>query len=86
MLQSRKRPLQQVAGAGGKRRRMANRATNMYFHQNNMFAAKDLSHGRHKPWSALGAWFMGPKAENGDLFQDLVTKTIDSHIKFRRHM
>ena len=66
---------------------MANRAPNMYYkHQNNMFAAEDLSHGRHKPWSALRAWFMGPKAENGDLFQDLVTKTIDSHIKFRRHM
>ena len=51
-----------------------------------MFAAEDLSNGRHKPWSAFGTWFMGPKAENGDLFQDLVTKTIESHIKFRRHM
>ncbi|KAL9973863.1 hypothetical protein ACROYT_G020369 [Oculina patagonica] len=49
-----------------------------------MFSKSD--HGRHKPWAALGAWFMGPKAENGDVFHDLVTQTIDSQIKFRRHV
>lgn len=85
MLQSRKRPAQQTAGATGKRKRMANPAS-MYAPQSNMFAKKDLSHGRHKPWSALGAWFMGPKAENGDIFQNLVSDTIDSQIKFRRHI
>lgn len=62
---------------------MANRAPNVYFYQNNMFAAKDLSHGRHKPLLELGSWDL---RQSGDLFQDLVTKTIDSHIKFRRHM
>ena len=85
MLRSRKRPAQQVAGVGGKRKRMANPAP-MYTHQSNMHAKRDLSHGRHKPWSALGAWFMGPKAENGDAFQNLVKQTVDSQIKFRRHM
>ena len=28
-------------------------------------------------------WFLGPKAENGDVFRDLLTKAIDSHIGFR---
>lgn len=85
MLRCRKRPAQQVAGAGGKRKRMAKPAA-MYNHQNNMFTKRDLSHGRHKPWSALAAWFMGPKGENGDVFQSLVAQTIDSQIQFRRHM
>lgn len=83
MLQSRKRTAQRVAGAGGKRQRMAKPAP-MYSHRRNMFSKSD--HGRHKPWAALGAWFMGPKAENGDVFHDLVTQTIDSQIKFRRHV
>ena len=34
-------------------------------------------------WAALGAWFLGPKAENGDLFKDLLTNAVDSHIGFR---
>ena len=85
MLQSRKRSAQRAAGAGGKlkRQRMAKPAP-MYSHHRNMVAKQ--GHGRHKPWAALGAWFMGPKAENGDVFHDLVTQTIDSQIKFRRHV
>ena len=83
MLQSRKRTAQRATGAGGKRQRMTKPAP-MYSHCRNMFSKQD--HGRHKPWAALGAWFMGPKAENGDVFHDLVTQTIDSQIKFRRHV
>ena len=83
MLKSRKRTAQQVAGVGGKRRRIAKPAP-MYRHRRNMLLKGDQS--RHKPWAALGAWFMGPKAENGDVFHDLVTQTIDSQIKFRRHV
>lgn len=83
MLQCRKRTAPQVAGVGGKRQRIAKPAP-MYSHRRNMFSKPD--HGRHKPWAALGAWFMGPKAENGDVFHDLVTQTINSQINFRRHV
>ena len=40
----------------------------------------------HKQWAALGAWFLGPKAENGDVFRDLLTRAVDSHIGFRRRL
>ena len=86
MLQCRKRTAQQVAGAGGKRQRTAKPAA-MYDHRRNMFSKRhDYSHGRHMPWAALGAWFMGPKAENGDVFQDLVTQAINSQRSFRHHL
>ncbi len=34
--------------------------------------------------SALGGWFLGPKAENSDLFQKLVTKVLEAHFEDRR--
>ena len=42
---------------------MANRAPNVYFYQKNMFAAKDLSHGRHKPLLELGSWDLRQRME-----------------------
>ncbi|KAK2547035.1 L-tyrosine decarboxylase, partial [Acropora cervicornis] len=36
------------------------------------------------PCAALGAWFLGPNGENADIFQDLLTKAVNSHISFRR--
>ena len=47
---------------------------------------QDGSRKHEKPWAALGAWFMGPKAENGNVFHELVTQTIESQINFRRHV
>lgn len=37
----------------------------------------------HEPWAEVGAWFIGPKGENGDMFRDLVMRAIDHHIEFR---
>ena len=38
---------------------------------------------RQKQWASLGAWFLGPKGENGEMFRELLTKAVDSHIGFR---
>ena len=37
-----------------------------------------------KPYAAVGAWFVGPKAENAHVFTDLATKAINSHFDFRK--
>ena len=59
----------------------------MYSHHRNMRSKhQDGSRKHEKPWAALGAWFMGPKAENGNVFHELVTQTIESQINFRRHV
>lgn len=59
----------------------------MYSHHRNMRSKhQDGSRKHEKPWAALGAWFMGPKAENGNMFHELVTQTIESQINFRRHV
>ena len=49
-----------------------------------MYTSRDFKGSVHKPWAAVGAWFLGPKAENGDLFGDLVKSSVDSHILFRK--
>lgn len=33
--------------------------------------------------ASLGAWFLGPKGENGDLLKDLVNQAIDVHVRDR---
>ena len=38
----------------------------------------------NNPCAALGAWFLGPNGENGDIFQDLLTRAVESHVKFRQ--
>lgn len=39
--------------------------------------------GEAKPWAAVGTWFLGPKAENADVFEKLMNKAVHSHFKFR---
>ncbi|KAJ7389686.1 hypothetical protein OS493_029578 [Desmophyllum pertusum] len=56
----------------------------MYSQQREVFSRGDHVQDTHKQWAALGAWFMGPKAENGEVFRDLLTQAIDTHIGFRR--
>ncbi|XP_068716270.1 uncharacterized protein [Montipora foliosa] len=38
----------------------------------------------NNPCAAMGAWFLGPNGENGDIFQDLLTRAVESHVKFRQ--
>ena len=56
----------------------------MYSQQREVFSRGDHVQDTHKQWAALGAWFMGSKAENGEVFRDLLTQAIDTHIGFRR--
>ncbi|KAL4238903.1 hypothetical protein ACF0H5_003610 [Mactra antiquata] len=37
-----------------------------------------------KQWAALGAWFLGPKAENIDVFNRLAIEAFNGHADFRR--
>ena len=55
----------------------------MYSQQREVFTRGDHAVDRQKQWASVGAWFLGPKAENGEVFRDLLTKAIDSHIGFR---
>ena len=81
MFSRRKRPAQQLGGSGGKRPRLSKAP--MYTQQRKVFSKGDHVGDKHKQWAALGAWFLGPKAENGDVFRDLLTSAVDSHIGFR---
>lgn len=38
-----------------------------------------------KPREALRAWFLGPRAENADLFERLITEALRDHIFWRRN-
>ena len=55
----------------------------MYSQQREVFSREDHEVCRQKQWASLGAWFLGPKAENGEVFRELLTKAVDSHIRFR---
>ena len=37
------------------------------------------------PDDALRAWFIGPRAENADLFERLVTEALRDHVFWRRN-
>ena len=80
MFRQRKRTSKEVAVAGGKRSRLSKAP--MYTPHRKVFCkgAQD----KHQPWAALGAWFLGPKAENGDVFRDLLTRAVDRHAAFRQ--
>ena len=82
MFKPRKRPAQDAAGAGGKTPRLTKAL--MYSQRRYVFSRADPVHDKQKPWAALGAWFLGPKAENGDVFRDLTTQAINTHIRFRQ--
>ena len=76
MFRRQKRTAEDVAAAGGKRPRLSKAP---------MYLPYRLGHAldKHKQWAALGAWFVGPKAENGDVFRDLLTQAVDKHFGFR---
>lgn len=53
----------------------------MFTHRRSIFSKRITE---AKPWAAVGTWFVGPKAENADVFKDLMTEAIDSHFNFRQ--
>ena len=36
------------------------------------------------PWAKVGAWYVGPKAENEEIYKEMVLKAVDSHLDFRK--
>ena len=58
--------------------------TAMYNQRRACFSSHDPKADKHQPWAALGAWFLGPKGENGDVFRQLVLQAVDSQINFRK--
>ena len=54
----------------------------MFTHKRSIFSKRITE---AKPWAAVGTWLIvGPKAENADVFKDLMTEAIDSHFNFRQ--
>ena len=43
----------------------------MHWQQREVFTRGDHVVDRQKQWESVGAWFLGPKAENGEVFRDL---------------
>ena len=79
--QRRKRPAAQLIASGAKRPRPSK--SSMYSHGRAVFCRGDHKADNHKQWAALGAWFLGPKAENGGVLRDLLTQAVDAQIGFR---
>ncbi|KAL4225697.1 hypothetical protein ACF0H5_016386 [Mactra antiquata] len=50
------------------------------------FQPGNYPHGQEyvKQWAALGAWFLGPKAENIDVFNNLAIEAFKGHANFRK--
>lgn len=48
-------------------------------------SVKPLSNTYDRQWIASAAWFLGPKAENLDIFNRLATKSFTEHGDFRRN-
>ena len=55
----------------------------MYNQRRPNFAPRDRAAAAHQPWAAVGSWFLGPRAENGDLFKKMATKAVQDQIAFR---
>lgn len=78
MFRRHKRPVEESTDAGEKRARLSKAPM---YSPYRLGRAQD----KHKQWAALGAWFLGPKAENGDVFRDLLTRAVDKHVGFRHN-
>jgi len=78
---NRKRPGYQLSTSGAKKPRLSKAL--MYSQSRRLYSRGREADQDHDRWAALGAWFLGPKAENGDLFKDLLAKAVDSQIGFR---
>lgn len=76
MFRRHKRPAEESTDTGGKRARLSKAPM---YSPYRLGRAQD----KQKQWAALGAWFLGPKAENGDVFRDLLTRAVDKHVGFR---
>ena len=37
------------------------------------------------PWANVGAWYVGPKAENEEIYKEMVIKAMDAHLDFRKN-
>ena len=37
------------------------------------------------PWAKVGAWYVGPKAENEEIYKEMVLKAVDSHLDYRKN-
>ena len=68
----------------GKKQRCKGQASCMYEHRRHIFTKRAIKDDVAKPWAAVGTWFLGPKAENDDVFRDLMTSAIESHFNFRK--
>ena len=53
----------------------------MYTYRRSVFSKRTAE---AKPYAAVGAWFLGPKAENANIFTDLATKAFNAHLQFRK--
>ena len=56
----------------------------MYHQRHTCFTRQEPQAGASQPWAAAGAWFLGPKAENGEVFRRLALLGIDGNIAYRR--
>ena len=61
------------------------RTAPMYNQRRSALSTKDLGSSEAEPWGAVGAWFIGPKGENGDVFRELILKAVDHQIRFREN-
>ncbi|KAL5264947.1 hypothetical protein ACHWQZ_G005893 [Mnemiopsis leidyi] len=37
------------------------------------------------PWKALGGWFLGPRAENADVFMSIFQEVFEEHVRLRKN-
>ena len=64
---------------GGERKQKGK--AHMYMYRRSVFSKRTAE---AKPYAAVGAWFLGPKAENANIFTDLATKAFNAHLQFRK--
>ena len=74
-------PLHKKAARKGAKKQDRKGKAPMFSHRRSVFSKRIVE---AKPWAAVGTWFVGPKAENADIFKDLMTEAIDSHFNFRQ--
>lgn len=77
-------PRKKTSRNGGKEKQKGKGKPPMFTHRRGIFSKRDVSDDVTKPWAAVGTWFLGPKAENADVFIDLMFDSIRAHMDFRR--
>ena len=56
----------------------------MYAHGRKAFSPREDSQVA-MPWAKVGAWYVGPKAENEEIYKEMVLKAMDAHLDFRKN-